>query len=318
MTKKMANIGFGMWKIASADCERIIIEAIKAGYRHFDCAADYGNEKAVGAALKAAIDQGLVTREDLWITSKLWNTCHHPDHVEMACLKSLSDLGLDYLDLYLVHFPIALEFVPFEDRYPAEWLFNPDAKNPEMRRARVSLQDTWGAMEALVNKGLTKQIGVCNYNSGLLHDLMSYANIKPTALQIESHPYLTQEKLIRLAEQYSIAVTAFSPLGALSYLEIDMAKPVDSILTEKTVQDIAKAHSKSPAQIVLRWGIQRGTAIIPKSSNPGRMRENITITDFMLSGEEMAAVSALNANRRFNDPGVFCEQAFGLFNPIYD
>ncbi len=318
MTKKMANIGFGMWKIAPVDCERIIVEAIKAGYRHFDCAADYGNEEAVGAGLKAAIDQGLVTREDLWITSKLWNTCHHPDHVEMACQKSLSDLDLGYLDLYLVHFPIALEFVPFEVRYPAEWLFNPEAEKPEMRRAQVPLQETWGAMEALVDKGLTKQIGVCNYNSGLLHDLMSYANIKPSALQIESHPYLTQEKLIRLAAQYGIAVTAFSPLGALSYFEIDMAKPADNTLTEKNVQGIAVAHNKTPAQIVLRWGIQRGTAIIPKSSNPRRMRENLNIIDFVLSEEEMAAISALNANRRFNDPGEFCEQAFGLFNPIYD
>ncbi len=316
--KQMAKIGFGMWKIAPGDCERIIIDAIKAGYRHFDCAADYGNEKAVGNGLKSAIDLGLVTREDLWITSKLWNTYHHPDHVEMACRKSLTDLGLDYLDLYLVHFPIALEFVPFEERYPAEWVYDPKAESPEMRRAFVPLQETWMAMETLVEKGVAQQIGVCNYSSGLLHDLMSYANIKPAVLQIESHPYLTQEKLIRLAEQYGIAVTAFSPLGALSYFEIDMAKPDDSILTEKTVQDIAAARNRTPAQIILRWGIQRGTAIIPKSSNPGRMRENLDITNFSLSSDEMAAVSGLNANHRFNDPGEFCEQAFGLFNPIYD
>lgn len=316
--KEMADIGFGMWKVAPADCERTVVEAIKAGYRHFDCAADYGNEHAVGAGIKSAIEQGLVTRDELWITSKLWNTYHHPDHVEAACHKSLEDLGLDYLDLYLVHFPIALEFVPFETRYPAEWIFDPEAANPEMRRANVPLHATWAAMEGLVDKGLVKEIGVCNYNSGLLHDLMAYARIKPTMLQVESHPYLTQEKLIRLASDYGVKVTAFSPLGALSYFELDMAKPVDSVLTEPAVVDIAASHGRTPAQVVLRWGIQRGTAIIPKTSNPDRMRENLALSDFELSDDEMAAISALNRNRRFNDPGVFCEDAFGLFNPIYD
>ena len=315
---KMPDVGFGMWKVAPEDCEHTVVEAIKAGYRHFDNAADYGNEQEVGAGIRAAIDQGLVTRDELWITSKLWNTCHHPDHVEAACRKSLSDLGLEYLDLYLIHFPIALEFVPFETRYPAEWIFDPNADTPEMRRAAVPLHSTWIAMETLVDKGLVRQIGVCNYNSGLLHDLMSYATIKPAVLQVEAHPYLTQEKLIRLAKDYGLEVTAFSPLGALSYLELGMAGSADSVLTQKVVVDIANTHGKTPAQVVLRWGIQRGTSIIPKTSNPGRMRENLAISDFALSDKEMNAISALNANRRFNDPGVFCEQAFGLFNPIYD
>lgn len=316
--KKMPDVGFGLWKVDPADCERVLLDAIKAGYRHFDCAADYANEQAVGQGIKAAIDAGHVTREDLWITSKLWNTFHHPDHVEAACQKSLDDLGLDYLDLYLVHFPIALEYVPIEKRYPPEWLFEPEADVPKMVRASVPLSDTWAAMETLVDKKMVRQIGVCNYNSGLLHDLMSYATIKPAVLQIEAHPYLTQEKLVRLASDYGIKVTAFSPLGALSYFEIDMAKPADSILTEKTIIDIAKAQSKTPAQVVLKWGVQRGTAIIPKSSNAGRMAENLAIYDFELTAGQMAAISGLNVNRRFNDPGEFCEAAFGLFNPIYD
>lgn len=318
MMKQMAKVGFGLWKVAPEDCEKTVVEAIKAGYRHFDSAADYGNEEAVGAGIRAAIDAGLVSREELWITSKLWNTFHHPDHVKAACRKTLQDLSLEYLDLYLVHFPIALEYVPIEKRYPPEWIHNPDAEKPEMKRANVPLHSTWQAMEALVGLGLTKSIGVCNYNSGLLHDLMSYASIKPAMLQIESHPYLTQEKLIRLAGDYGIDVTAFSPLGALSYFELEMAKPGDNVLTEPVVTKIAAAHGRTPAQTVLRWGIQRGTAIIPKSTNPARMRENLTIMDFSLSEEEMAAISTLNANRRFNDPGEFCEAAFGLFNPIYD
>lgn len=314
----MPPIGFGLWKVDKETCAETVIEAIKAGYRHFDCAADYGNEAEVGDGLRAAMDQGLVTRDDLWITSKLWNTFHAPEHVEEACRKSLTDLGLDYLDLYLIHFPIALEYVPIDTRYPPEWIFNPNDDAPEMRRAPVPLHATWAAMETLKTSGLTREIGVCNYNSGLLHDLMSYAKIQPYMLQIEAHPYLTQEKLIRLARDYGLHVTAFSPLAALSYVELNMAGQSDTVLTEAVVTQAAKAHSKTPAQIVLRWGVQRGTAIIPKTSKPARMRENIDIMDFELSSAEMDAISALNANRRFNDPGVFCEGAFGLHNPIYD
>ena len=314
----MPQIGFGLWKVAPEDCAETVLEAIRAGYRHFDCAADYGNEAAVGQAFASAIDQGLVTRDDLWITSKLWNTFHAPEHVELACRKSLTDLGLDYLDLYLIHFPIALEYVPIETRYPPEWIHDPDADSPAMQRAAVPLHKTWGAMEQLVEKGLVRQIGVCNYNSGLIHDLMSYARIAPSVLQIEAHPYMTQDKLVRLAGDYGIHVTAFSPLGALSYVELDMAGAGDSVLEEPVVRAAAEAHGKTPAQIVLRWGIQRGTSIIPKTSKPERMRENLAITDFALSGDEMTAISALNANRRFNDPGAFTEAAFNSFHPIYD
>lgn len=313
---KIPPIGFGLWKVAPQDCPAIIVEAVRAGYRHFDCAADYANEQAVGQGIADAIAAGLCTRDELWITSKLWNTFHAAEHVQEACQKSLDDLGLDYFNLYLIHFPIALEYVPIDMRYPPEWVYDP--QNPSMKLSNVTLQETWGAMEDLVANNMTRQIGVCNYNSGLLHDLMRYAKIKPAMLQIESHPYLTQEKLIRLAGDYGMAVTAFSPLGALSYFELDMAKQEENLLLAKPVVDAAQAHVKTAAQILLRWGLQRGTAIIPKSSNPQRMRENLNIMDFSLSDDEMAAISDLNRNKRFNDPGVFCEAAFGHFHPIYD
>ncbi len=318
MLQDIPQIGFGFWKVAPEDCADTLLEAVRAGYRHFDCAADYANESAVGEGLAKAIERGLCTREELWITSKLWNSFHAPENVELACRKSLTDLGLEQFDLYLIHFPIALEYVPIEKRYPPEWLFDPDADDPVMKPAAVPLHETWSAMEQLVDKGLTRRIGVCNYNSALIHDLMSYAKVKPYALQIEAHPYLTQEKLIRLAGDYGIHVTAFSPLGALSYVELDMAGAGDSVLAEPVVNAAAEAHDKTPAQVVLRWGIQRGTSIIPKTSKPKRMRENLAIGDFQLSESEMSAISALNANRRFNDPGVFCEAAFDRFHPIYD
>ncbi|MBJ2138748.1 aldo/keto reductase [Paraglaciecola chathamensis] len=315
---KMPKVGFGLWKIPQDICADAVYEAIKAGYRHLDSACDYGNEVQVGQGIKRAIDEGLCTREDLWITSKLWNTYHAKEHVQQAIERSLSDLQLEYLDLYLIHFPIAQPFVAFDDRYPPEWITDPSAENPKMELAPVPLFETWQAMEALVEKGLTKEIGVCNYNTGLLNDLMAYAKIKPTMLQVESHPYLTQERLMKLAKQYDIQVTAFSPLGALSYLELDMAGAAESVLEQSVVKAAAQRLGKTAAQVVLRWGVQRGNAIIPKTSKPERLAENLAIFDFELSQQEMDDINALNSNRRFNDPGHFCAEAFNTFYPIYD
>lgn len=312
------NIGLGLWKIPNSLCADVVYNAIKIGYRHLDSACDYGNEVEAGLGIARAIEEGLCERKDLYIVSKLWNTYHSKEHVTPALEKTLSDLNLDYLDSYLIHFPIAQPFVSFETKYPPGWLYDPEASQPEMKTAPVALFETWQAMEELVNDALVKTIGVCNYNSGLLHDLMSYAKIKPTDLQIESHPYLTQERLIRLAKSYGIAVTSFSPLGALSYFELDMADALESVLTQKIIITAAEEHGKTPAQIVLRWGIQRGCAVISKSTKPERLQENLDISDFVLSEEEMAGISALNKNRRFNDPGDFCESAFNKFYPIYD
>ncbi|OFE14096.1 4-dihydromethyl-trisporate dehydrogenase [Pseudohongiella acticola] len=314
----MPAVGFGLWKIDKSDTAGMVCQAIKAGYRHLDSAADYGNEAEVGDGIRQAIEQGLCTRQDLWLTSKLWNTFHRPEHVREACEKTLADLGVDYLDLYLVHFPIALKYVPIGERYPPEWIFNPDDDNPEMVVDPVPLSETWRAMEALVQAGLVRNIGVCNYNSALLHDLMAYASIKPAMLQIESHPYLTQARLVRLAQSYELAVTAFSPLGAGSYVELEMASQQESVLGQSVVLDIARRVQRTPAQVVLRWGVQRGTAVIPKTSRVERLAENLAIFDFELSDDDMVAISELNRNRRFNDPGTFCEQAFGRFYPIYD
>ncbi len=315
---EMPAVGLGLWKIERQDAAQAVVEAIEVGYRHLDSACDYGNERQVGDGIRQVIDTGLCKREELWVTSKLWNTYHQPEHVEAACRKTLSDLQTDYLDLYLIHFPIALKYVDFDCRYPPEWIFDPDAPSPKMEAEAVGLHETWHGMEGLVERGLVKNIGICNYTSALLHDLMAYAKIKPALLQIESHPYLTQEGLIRAAHNHDVQVTAFSPLGALSYIAPDGVNEADSVLLEPAVIAAAKRVNRTAAQVVLRWGIQRGTAIIPKTTRLARLRENLDLFTFELKPSEMVAISALNINRRFNDPGIFCETAFNTFYPIYD
>ena len=315
---EMPSVGLGLWKLDQPETADIIVNGVKSGYRHLDSAADYGNEIQVGEGIKQSLSQGICRREDLWVTSKLWNTFHRPEHVLPACEKSLRDLSTDYIDLYLIHFPISLKYVAFDKRYPPEWIYDPTAENPRMHIDPVPLSETWHAMEGLVEKGLVKEIGVCNYNSSLLHDLMAYASIKPAMLQIESHPFLTQEKLIKTAKNYGIAVTCFSPLGALSYMELEMADQNESVLNENAVKVAAERLDRTPAQVVLRWGLQRGTAVIPKTSKKERLIENQSLFDFELSNQEMSDISNLNVDRRFNDPGVFCESAFNTFFPIYD
>ena len=316
--RSLPAVGFGLWKIARPETASVVEEAIDAGYRHFDSASDYGNEAEVGEGLQAAISTGKVKREDLWVTSKLWNNYHRAEHVEPALRRTLSDLRLDYLDLYLMHFPIALKYVPFETRYPAGWFDAPDEASPSMVADAVPLIETWEAMVECQAKGLIREVGVCNFGVSLLRDLMNCSTTPPAVLQIESHPYLTQEKLIRFCHESKIAVTAFSPLGAQSYFSLDMASSDEAVIDRDEVVAIAEAHGKTAAQVVLRWGVQRGTSVVVKSSHKKRTIENLGIFDFELSVDEMQAISALNCNRRFNDPGEFCESAFNTFFPIYE
>lgn len=316
--QSMPQVGLGTWKIEKPITASVVEQAINLGYRHLDCACDYGNEAEVGEGLQQAISSGKVSRDDLWITSKLWNTYHAKEHVRPALERTLSDLKVEYLDLYLIHFPIATKFVPFDTRYPPQWFFDPEAQQPKMETAPVPIRETWEALETLHRDGLVKNIGVCNFGCSLLRDLLTYATVRPSYLQVELHPYLTQEKLLKYCQSESIEVTGFSPLGAESYYSLNMADESESTLTNPVITKIADAHKKTPAQVILRWGIQRGTSIVPKSSKPARLKENLDIFDFELNAEEMNLISALNQNRRFNDPGDFCEAAFNTFFPIYE
>lgn len=312
----MPAVGFGTWKVEKQSAAQLVEDAIRMGYRHIDCACDYGNEVEVGRGLSQSLRAGLCTRQELWITSKLWNTYHRPEHVRAACERTLQDLGLEYLDLYLIHFPISLKFVPFEVRYPPEWIHDPLSEKPQMELEDVDIVQTWRAMESLVEAGLVRCIGVANFSMQLLQHLCSVSRIRPQVNQIELHPFLAQEQLVRFCQSMGLAVIAFSPLGAGSYVSIDMASADESILQHPLVLELAEKYGKTAAQIILRWGLDRGYAVIPKSSRPERQAENLRISDFALAPEEVTAVAALNRNRRFNDPGVFC-QDWGAFCPIF-
>ncbi|KAG7364925.1 aldo-keto oxidoreductase [Nitzschia inconspicua] len=305
---------FGFWKVPQESCQEVCYNAIRAGYRRLDCACDYGNEKQVGQGIQQAIQDGICTREDLFVTSKLWNTYHHPNHVPLACQRSLEDLQLEYLDEYLIHFPISMEFVDFDKKYPPEWT-NLDGK---MVLVPNDMCATWKAMEALVETGKCKTIGVCNFSTQLLRQIIATANIRPSTLQVELHPHNAQTKLVRFAHEQGMNVTAFSTFGSASYVELDMATADDSLMTHSVIASIAKAHSKTPAQVLIRWALQRNTFPLTKTSNTARMAENRNVLDFVLTGDEMNAIDNLNKNHRYNDPGVFCEAGMGTFCPIYE
>ncbi len=233
--------------------------------------------------------------------SKLWNTFHEAERVEPIVRKQLADWGLDYFDLYLIHFPVALEYVDPSVRYPPGWQVDGADK---ISRSNATIQETWGAFEKLVPAGLAKSIGISNFQGQLVYDLLRHAKIPPATLQIEHHPYLVQSELVKLAKNEGIAVTAYSSFGAQSFLEFKMAhaEAVTPLLKDTTIQSIADKHGRTTAQVLLRWATQRGLAVIPKSSNEERLKANLACTDFDLSEDEIAKISGMDKGIRFNQP----------------
>ena len=297
----MPQVGFGLWKVDNATCADTVYNAIKTGYRLFDGACDYGNEKEAGEGVARAIKEGLVKREDLFLVSKLWNSFHDGDQVEPIVKKQLALWGIDYFDLYIIHFPVALKYVDPKVRYPPGWFY--DGKD-QVLLSKASIQETWQAMEKLVDAGLAKSIGISNFQGSLILDLLRYARIRPATLQIEHHPFLVQPNLIQLAEEEGIAITAYSSFGPQSFIELgwDKAKDSPPLFEHDVISAAAKKHSKTPAQVLLRWATQRGIAVIPKSNNQARLKQNLDVTSFNLDKSELDAISALDRNLRFNSP----------------
>jgi len=299
----MPQVGFGLWKVDNAIASDTVYNAIKTGYRLFDGACDYGNEVECGQGIARAIKEGIVKREELFIVSKLWNTFHDAERVEPIVKKQLADWGIDYFDLYLIHFPVALEYVDPSVRYPPGWQYEGD----EIRPSKATIQETWTALESVVEKGLAKSIGISNFQAQLIYDLLRYAKIRPATLQIEHHPLLVQEELLKLAKCEGIAVTAYSSFGPASFLELNMqhAIKLTPLMEDETIKTIAAKYNRDPSQVLLRWATQRGLAAIPKTTKVEQMVSNLNHTDFDLSEEDITTISGLNRGIRFNQPSNY-------------
>jgi alcohol dehydrogenase (NADP+) len=283
-------LGLGTWLSKKNEVYDAVLEAIRAGYRHIDCAYIYGNEQEIGLALQEAVKLGLVKREDLFITSKLWNSDHAPDRVEVAVRKSLKDLQLDYLDLYLIHWPVAFK-TGHEQVKDASDLWSCD---------EMPILSTWKAMQGLKKAGLAKHIGVSNFNIPKLQRLINEAEIKPEVNQVELHPYFQQNKLVDFCRANRILVTAYSPLGSRHLVQSEAG-----LTREKLVVVIAGKHACSPAQVLLAWGMNRGVAVIPKSANAARIRENFESLKVELDVEDVGRINSLERNLRVA-LGAFC------------
>jgi len=291
---KIPAVGFGTFN-SFKDADRVydaVKTAIKVGYRMIDCATLYGNEAEVGKAINECIDDGIVSRQDLCIVSKLWNTDHDPKDVGPACQKALKNMGLDYFDVYMMHWPVHMD-------KESKLVSSNDGGEFDIKIVhsanRERLAKTYKAMEELVYQGLVKDLGVSNFSSRQLAELLEDCKIAPVANEVERHPLLQQPRLFDYCKEHDIQVIGYSPLGKVGYRS---AEDPD-MLAKEEVQEIAKETGKSPAQVVLAWAVQSGSSVIPKSLTPSRIQANFDVQDQFLTLEQMNTLNGMDQGFRY-------------------
>ena len=303
----MHAIGLGTWKAKGNQVKQAVKDALYAGYRHIDTAAVYGNETEIGQALTEVFAEGNIFREDVFITSKLWNDAHKEGQVIPALQQSLDRLQLDYLDLYLVHWPVAFKHgVGF-----------PQKASDYYSLEEVPIIETWKQMETAKESGMARHIGVSNFSDVKLKDLVSKAKIKPEMNQVELHPLLQQDDLLAFCKSENIFMTAYSPLGSGDRSADMKGEDEPNLLEIDTIKQIARKHNASVGQILIAWHCNRGTAVIPKSTSKEHIEENFKAAQIVLDETDMKQIAALDECRRFIT-GEFFEESSKGYTDIYD